>query len=269
MRHELRQRLRLAHGAPTRHPPYRGWEGVDQPGACVGAWAPLGRRQETISGDESRHYGKIAASGTESSGGVAMATAAPADGRKWTLPGRMERAARLVAEDELTDEAILARLRLRSRQTLHNWKRRPDFAARVAEHREAFRERALTAGFADKRARIAALNAMATDLLGDLRDKDYTTTIVKVSNSGEFVEVETLDKERIEAVRGCLDDIAREMGGRRADQAAGQEPPALLVLADPRLANIFEADWSDAAPAEAPADRPAAPALPSGRATDD
>ena len=72
-----------------------------------------------------------------------MATAAPTAGQNGTrLTGRQGKAARLVAEDELTDAEIAARVKV-GRSTLDRWKRRPAFAARVAEHREAFRARIL------------------------------------------------------------------------------------------------------------------------------
>lgn len=70
---------------------------------------------------------------------------------RWT--GRRERAAERIAEDRLTDEQIAAEAGV-SRQTLHDWRRHPDFAARVAETVAKTRASVLASGIADKAERI-------------------------------------------------------------------------------------------------------------------
>lgn len=56
---------------------------------------------------------------------------------RWAWTPARERAAELVAADELTDEAIAAAVGV-SRRTLTYWKRHPEFRARVAaRQREA------------------------------------------------------------------------------------------------------------------------------------
>lgn len=63
-----------------------------------------------------------------------------------------------MAQDELSDEEICARVGIRSRQTLNNWKRHPEFQERVREHVAAFREAIREKGIAVLENRVAALN---------------------------------------------------------------------------------------------------------------
>ena len=140
--------------------------------------------------------------------------------------GRQERAALLVAEDMLTDEQIAAEVGV-TKRSIEFWKKRPEFAARVTQHREEFKNRALTEGFADKRARIAALNAFAQDLSrdmaqpgDDLKPRGTYRLEKKISANGEVIEYEVFDKAKADTFRGYLDDIAAEMGERTAAQPA-------------------------------------------------
>jgi hypothetical protein len=73
---------------------------------------------------------------------------------KWT--GQKEEAARLVAEDTLTDEQIAAEVGV-VKMTLARWKRDPAFAARVDEHLEAFRQVVRRRGIAVVERRVSAL----------------------------------------------------------------------------------------------------------------
>ena len=74
---------------------------------------------------------------------------------RWT--GKRERAALLVAQDELSDQAIADSLGI-AEVTLERWKRAPEFRARAAEHVEAWRQALRQKGIADKRSRLAALD---------------------------------------------------------------------------------------------------------------
>lgn len=76
-----------------------------------------------------------------------------------------ERAASLLAADRLSDEEIAADLRI-SRTNLAQWKRRPEFQARVQEHVAAYRRLLIARGVANRQYRIDALN----DLVDRLRD---------------------------------------------------------------------------------------------------
>ncbi len=70
---------------------------------------------------------------------------------------RMERAARLVAEDELTDEVIAEQSKVTRRQ-LTNWKQLPEFKARVAEHVAEITHQIMHSGYCRVDKRLALLN---------------------------------------------------------------------------------------------------------------
>lgn len=73
---------------------------------------------------------------------------------KWNVA--KEQAALLLAQDELTDEAIADQLGT-GRTTLWEWKQRPEFDARVEAHREEWRKRVRKRGIAVAENRVAAL----------------------------------------------------------------------------------------------------------------
>lgn len=155
------------------------------------------------------------------------------------LPGRQEEAAALVAADDLTDEEIAAKIGVK-KDSIERWKRRDDFSAAVLEYREAFKDAALTSGFADKRARLKALDALAFDLMGDMgkpatsdEPKGTYRKEIKLSANGEAVEYVVYDKAKADSFRGYLDDIAKELGERATRQeitGAGGEPLVLTVV---------------------------------------
>ncbi len=68
-----------------------------------------------------------------------------------------ERAALLVADDQIPDEGIAAQVGVTRRQ-LARWKVHPDFQARVTEHVEAQREALKAEGIAARQNRVDALN---------------------------------------------------------------------------------------------------------------
>lgn len=130
------------------------------------------------------------------------------------LTKREEESARLVAEDEQTDEEIAALVGV-AKMTIERWKKRPDFSARVEQHREAFKNEALTIGFADKRARLKALNAMAQDIQAQIARSNYEREEIKLAANGEHVSFQVFDKDRVSAFFKALDDIAKELGERK------------------------------------------------------
>ena len=69
----------------------------------------------------------------------------------------MERAARLVAEDDLTDEVIAEQSKITDRQ-LRNWKQLPEFKARVAEHVAEITHQIMHSGYCRVDKRLALLN---------------------------------------------------------------------------------------------------------------
>lgn len=74
---------------------------------------------------------------------------------KWTKP--RERAAKLLAEDALTDEQIAAQVGVTPRQ-LWNWKAAPAFSDRIAEIVAAYRDAIKAEGIANVKNRVAAQN---------------------------------------------------------------------------------------------------------------
>jgi DNA-binding CsgD family transcriptional regulator len=145
------------------------------------------------------------------------------------LTKKQEDAARLVAEDAQTDQSIADSLGIH-RDTLEKWKRRQEFAVRVQQHKEAFKDRALSEGFADKRARIAALNGSAQDIMRWLAENEYEREEVKVAANGEHVSYKMFDQARYAQFRGALDDIAKEMGDRKTvAELTGKDGEALVL----------------------------------------
>lgn len=63
----------------------------------------------------------------------------------------------MVAEDTLTNEQIGEKAGV-SRQALDKWKLHPEFAARVQEHREAWRQEIKNKGIADRQNRVDSYN---------------------------------------------------------------------------------------------------------------
>lgn len=74
---------------------------------------------------------------------------------EWT--SQREDAAAMVAGDRQADDVIADKLGI-NRATLYRWKQEPEFAARVEEHRKAWREHVRNHGIADREARVRALN---------------------------------------------------------------------------------------------------------------
>jgi hypothetical protein len=76
-------------------------------------------------------------------------------GFRWSA--RSERAALLVAQDEQTDVQIAAACKI-SESTLERWKRHPELAARVQEHRDTWRAEITAKGIAERQNRVDAQN---------------------------------------------------------------------------------------------------------------
>lgn len=131
-----------------------------------------------------------------------------------TLTLRQQRAAALVAADELTDAEIAARVGLKDRTQVWRWRQRADFRAHVEALRAAFREQALKDGLADKRQRIHALDRAARRVERHLLDNDFSVTRTITLRHGARAEYQECDVERMGEFRAFLRDIAEEMGER-------------------------------------------------------
>ncbi len=167
-----------------------------------------------------------------------------------TLPTHQEKVARLCAADELTDEQIATRARI-NRTTLWRWSQEPIFAARVVALREQFRDEAMRAApFADKRVRIVTLDAVARDTLAALKDNGYEEVYYY---GPDALEAKRFDKDRVEALRKYLAEIADELGDR--EKKGGTSTSVVVkVYTDARMENPIEADWHDAPPPRSSAD---------------
>lgn len=121
----------------------------------------------------------------------------------------------MVAEDSDTDGLMAARLGIGER-TLRRWRDVPEFQERVQEHLAAYRARVLSRGFAVRERRIAALNRLARDLDQQLEADNYLAEEVKLTNAGVKVRYPVFDRPKVAEFRAALDDIAKEVGERRA-----------------------------------------------------
>ena len=84
--------------------------------------------------------------------------------------GRQERAAVLLAEDELTDEVIAASVGV-TRRALTKWKQQPQFQALVSDHVGRIQASALKFPIAKKHKRVAVLDEMHTRSLQVIHDR--------------------------------------------------------------------------------------------------
>ena len=79
-------------------------------------------------------------------------------------------AARLVAEDEISDESIAAAVNV-SRKTLSTWKSRPPFKAAVVKLKDEFREKVLSSGFCDVKNRLKVRTELVEGFLAIKRER--------------------------------------------------------------------------------------------------
>jgi hypothetical protein len=114
--------------------------------------------------------------------------------------------------------------RLKDWSRWFDWQGRVDRAAAVSivsvEQAAADeRERLLTSGYAQQHERIGALNQLATALMGSLfsasGDALLTRTERMTLKDGVVIEREVFRKPELEQLRGLLDDLAKETGGRQ------------------------------------------------------
>lgn len=84
----------------------------------------------------------------------------------WTWNARRELAAQLIADNQLSNDQIAARIGV-TPKTITLWKREaPEFAARIAEHVTTFRKNITAFGLVLKQNRIALLKARAATIRG-------------------------------------------------------------------------------------------------------
>jgi hypothetical protein len=112
---------------------------------------------------------------------------------KWTK--QREEAARLLAEDRATNEAIASKLDIGLR-TLLDWKTVPEFAARVKEHVEAYRDACMAEGIADKRNRVRRLSETHRGLLQVIAERADDPDMLEVSGGTTGLLVKTVRRSK-------------------------------------------------------------------------
>lgn len=141
---------------------------------------------------------------------------------------RLEKAARLLAEDDISDEQIAAECGV-TRTALAKWKKRPEFAARVKEIADTYAERALRHGLARRERRITVLNDLHDGMLRVIAERaassEYAslpggkTGLVTKTQKGigkgedfQVVDVYEVDTGTLKEIRGIQEQAAKELG---------------------------------------------------------
>lgn len=120
--------------------------------------------------------------------------------------------------DEINKRAAKFRPRFKvSRRTVTYYRQSRD--VKLEEIKDAGESNALKTGFAIRENRVAALQKLAHVMIAELtREQDnllWTTNAKTVANAAYMYE--EFNKAEIDALRGVLDDIAREVGERRPE----------------------------------------------------
>jgi hypothetical protein len=92
----------------------------------------------------------------------------------------------------------------------HSRKQKPA----IAVVKETLKTAAITLGLSEVDARVAQLEWLNAKLQADLADGMYGVDI-KMSATGKTVEVPAFKGQQVAQLRGTLDDIAKERGGRK------------------------------------------------------
>jgi hypothetical protein len=133
-----------------------------------------------------------------------------------------------LASDEINERAAVFEPPFEvSRQQVDYY--RDKYSVKIYELRERAEFEALNDGLAKATERIALLKRVADRMVKDLFDDNlFWTDEMKGIGSGDIaqiVEYEEFNASEIRELRGVLDDIAKEVGGRvqRVDQSGGVE----------------------------------------------
>ena len=144
------------------------------------------------------------------------------------FPKKQEKAARLAAEDVLTDEQIAAECGI-TRRTLTNWKANRDFSERVTAIAGAYAQRALKHGLARRERRVSVLNDLHQRMLQVIEERaadeglaavpggktGLITRNLKGIGKGEdfqIVEVFEVDTGTLREIRSTQEQVAKELG---------------------------------------------------------
>jgi hypothetical protein len=143
---------------------------------------------------------------------------------------KREKAAQLIAEDQLSDEAIAAEVGI-GRRTLARWKSDPLFQQRVQEIADAYAQKALRHRIARKECRIAILGDLHDKMLRVIEERGasadlaevpggktglVTKTLKGLGNGDNFQVVEEyeVDTGTVREIRAVQQQVAEELGQR-------------------------------------------------------
>lgn len=148
-------------------------------------------------------------------------------GQKFTWTGARERAALMVAEDELTDAEIAEAVGI-SRQGLVKWKQHPEFQARIAEHVKTLEASVMRYAIAKKRKRVERLNRdwLRIQQVFDERAEEMgneaaggstgilqrTVKVVGAGSAQQTIEEYSIDTAALRELRGLEEQAAKETG---------------------------------------------------------
>ena len=88
----------------------------------------------------------------------------------WKWNQTKESAAQMLAQDEFTIDEIVIKLGI-DRKTIYNWKKRPEFQARVEEHVQEFGDAKMRYAIANRNRRLRNLNDRLERLHQVIRDR--------------------------------------------------------------------------------------------------
>jgi hypothetical protein len=159
------------------------------------------------------------------------------------LTRKQAQAAARVAEDQQTDAQIAAAVGV-SAVTLWKWKQRPDFAARVEEHKARWAAEIEQEGIANRQNRVDALNErwrlMQQVIAARAADESMTGTghetglLVRTYKPGKYrvVEEYRFDAALLAELRAHEKQAAEELGQwtKKTDVTSGGKPLDLASL---------------------------------------
>jgi putative insertion element HTH domain-containing protein len=143
---------------------------------------------------------------------------------------KLEDAARMIAEDELSDAKISERIGVTQR-TLISWKKKPEFAERVKEITAAYAARAISRGIAKRERRLGVLvdlhekceqviyersqSAELQEVAGG-RTGLVTHNVKGVGKGDDFqlIDVYEVDTALLREMRAIQEQVAKELGQR-------------------------------------------------------
>lgn len=119
-------------------------------------------------------------------------------------------------------------------RTCEDWLAHPEFQARLKTMREHVLESCdlLGAAYVRKEQRLVALAQMAESARTEYETHTWLRE-VRPSQNGDIVN-ESFNRDAHAAFRGALDDIAKELGERKAESAANQQPVMRRYILEPR-----------------------------------